>query len=104
MRDGETTCASVNVLPRQKLPSHLTGQGERVTAIFCGSIGLVAASETAWVHRNTVTALISRRLFDANDPESTGIARFWPESLHDQSPCDTTKDKKQPHLPILMSR
>jgi len=30
------------------------------------------------------TAKSSRRLFDANDWESTGIVRFWPELLDDQ--------------------
>jgi hypothetical protein len=38
-------------------------------------------------------AQISRRLFDANDPEWTGITRFWPESLDDQLPCGTTEDR-----------
>jgi hypothetical protein len=41
---------------------------------------------------------VSRRLFDANDPESTGIVRFRLEALDDQSPCGTTEARKQPEL------
>ena len=38
---------------------------------------------------------INWRLFDANDPESTGIVRFRTEALDNQSPCGTTEDKEQ---------
>ena len=50
----------------------------------------------AWLPSHTSsreTAQISRRLFDANDPEWTGIAQFWPESSDDQLPCGTTEDE-----------
>jgi hypothetical protein len=36
---------------------------------------------------------ISRRLFDANDPESTGIVRSWPERSDYQSRWGTTEDR-----------
>jgi hypothetical protein len=49
-------------------------------------------------YTGTPSRAISRRLFDANDPESTGIARFWPEAWDDKSPCGTTENRKQPDL------
>jgi hypothetical protein len=47
-------------------------------------------------NRSPATAKASRRLFDANDPEWTGIVRFGQESFDNQSPCDTTKCGYQP--------
>ena len=48
-----------------------------------------------------VETRINCRLFDANDPESTGIARLRPESLDDQSPCGTPKIRNHWTCPDL---
>ena len=61
----------------------------------------------AWLPSHTSsreTAQIRRRLFDANDPEWTGIAQFWPASSDDQLPCGTTEDRNQPEPPRPMGR
>jgi hypothetical protein len=73
-----TTCASVNAMPHEKLPRETADQRERVTAIYSGSSGLVAASETAWVHRNTVTGksvVVYSTPMSRNGPELPGSGR-----------------------------
>jgi NAD(P)-dependent dehydrogenase (short-subunit alcohol dehydrogenase family) len=44
------------------------------------------------------------RLFDANEPEWTGTARFWSERSDYQSRWGTTEDRSQPELSRPTSR
>jgi hypothetical protein len=43
----------------------------------------------------------NRRLFDANDPESTGIVQFRSTATDTRSPCGTTEDRNTRNCPDL---
>jgi hypothetical protein len=76
-------------------------QRKRLTAIYWGSSGLVAASETAWVHRNTVTrksVVVCSTPMTRNRPELPGSGRSRWTTNHLVTQQKTRNNRTYPDL------
>jgi hypothetical protein len=98
---GDTRSCSTSALQRREQRETPGAQLRTQRSSYDRSAGSTDPATTIVVRTargrpGGATAKTSRRSFDANNPEWTGIVRLGPESLDTQYPCDTTEDRLEP--------